>query len=196
MMISVMAPPTGGQSYSTEALAMVQHAFTVPPIPGGQSDDALDLGTIPMKAIKNLKPGEIVTEIAGADMDGKPTKLSDLRGKVVLVHFYAADHSPALVPEFASLKKVWDGLGKDPRFTMLSCSLDAKPDAPKRFLAKHPATWPQVYVGDWQKTEVPREWNVNRFPSLYLVAPDGKLLARDLTFDGLEAKIRAALDGK
>jgi hypothetical protein len=99
--------------------------------------------------------------------------------------------------EVPSLRQVYARFGKDPRFAMLSISLDRGPTAPREFVAQQQMNWPQAFGGTASEQDRLREqWKLAGIPALFLVDPNGKIIASDLRGEGIEREVGRALASK
>ncbi|AEV34456.1 Peroxiredoxin [Owenweeksia hongkongensis DSM 17368] len=152
-----------------------------------------------MDAVKqNLAPGAEVPEIALENLQGQVMKLSDLRGKVVLVDFWAAWCRPCRA-ENPNLVRMYN-LYKDKGFEVYSVSLDGLPSQqdPKEAWAKaitvDQLAW-NNHVSDlkgWQ-TSVIKDFGFQGIPYTVLVDREGKIIATELRGPALEAKLKEVL---
>ena len=60
---------------------------------------------------------------------------------------------------------------------MIGVSLDASADDARRFAAKHRLGWRQALGGQWASSEVTKQYEVRAIPAVFLIGPDGKLVA-------------------
>ena len=149
----------------------------------------LDVGAAALNAAVNLKAGDVVPDFSVSDIEGKPLKLSDYRGKYVLLDFWATWCGPC-VGETPNMKATYERYGKDNRFAMISLSLDSDRAAPQKFARKLQIEWTQGFLGDWSDDKVTGTYGVYAIPSIFLIGPDGKVVAMGLR----GAKIKDAVE--
>jgi peroxiredoxin len=141
------------------------------------------------------KPGEKAPALELDTLDGKWLRLADLRGKAVLLYFWATwcgpcvASTPALKDFHAELSREYpDG------FVMVGISLDdvALRHMPQRYAERHGLAWPQACVGP--EADVVRDYAVDGVPHVVLVAPDGTVAVADTRdFDLLKKQVRQLL---
>ena len=128
-------------------------------------------------------------DIAMADRDGRERRLSDLRGKVVLIDFWASWCRPCRMenPNVVRLYRQYHDQGLD----IFSVSLDNSRDAWLRAIEADGLVW-ENHVSDlrgWSSAGG-RLYGVSSIPATVLVGPDGKVLARNLRGQELENKLK------
>lgn len=129
------------------------------------------------RASFDLEVGDTAPPLQAQTIDGKPFDLEDHRGKYVLLDFWATWCKPCIA-EFPRLKEAYEAAGQDARFVMISLSLDADIEAPRRFLAEEKLPWHQVYLGE--ENRVSKAYGLSSIPATFLIGPDGKILARGI----------------
>ncbi|MGV3630317.1 MAG: TlpA family protein disulfide reductase [Bacteroidota bacterium] len=146
-----------------------------------------------LKDYKLTKSGQkAAPEIALKNPDGKVIKLSSLRGKVVLVDFWASWCGPCR-KENPNVVNMYNKY-KDKGFTVYSVSLDKDPEAWRRAIKADGLAWPN-HVSDlleW-KTPLLDSYGFNSIPYTVLVGKDGKILGTNLRGASLEQKLKEVL---
>lgn len=153
---------------------------------------AFSFGSLSGNALA-LEAGQAAPEIALKDLGGKPVKLSALKGKVVLVDFWASWCGPCResLPVLEKLSKQY----KDKGFVVLGVNIDNDVAAAQKFLKDVPVSFP--VVSDTGKL-VAKSYAPPTMPSSYLVDKNGKVHAVHAGFKAsdaakLEAEIKALL---
>ena len=151
------------------------------------------------EAVKsNLTPGSTVPEIALENPQGEVMKLSDLRGNVVLVDFWAAWCRPCRM-ENPNLVRMYTEY-KDKGFEVYSVSLDGLPnqqdpkDAWTQAIAQDKLMW-NNHVSDLKgwNTSVINDFGFQGIPFTVLIDRDGKIIATELRGPALESKLKEVL---
>lgn len=128
-------------------------------------------------------------EIVLPDINGKNIKLSDMKGKVVLLDFtaYESDYSG---PYNIALAKLYDKF-KDRGFTIYQVSLDSNEHFWKVTASNLP--WISVRDKDTVYSRFARSYNVTNLPTSYLLDRDGAIIARGSDVKDMEAAINKLL---
>ncbi|MFH1746963.1 MAG: TlpA disulfide reductase family protein [Planctomycetota bacterium] len=162
-------------------VATVQTTFEVAPVPDGFSDEPLDLGTLTLTPAEpptkpKLKVGDAAPDFEVKALDGRTLRLKDFRGKYVLLDFWATWCGPCLA-KMPMLKALHKKFGEDERFVFIGLSLDSSKRDLKEYLARQELKWVQAWLGESKKTPVPGAYGVRGIPAMFLIGPDGKILA-------------------
>lgn len=135
--------------------------------------------------------GAIAPELSGPAPDGGTIKLSDLRGRYVLVDFWASWCAPCRIQN-----RVYVDLyakHKSANFEILAVSVDQTAAAWKAGIVKDNATWLHVSdVSGW-KSPLAAAYNVSTIPASFLLDPDGRIIAKDARGDQLTALLAARI---
>ena len=143
--------------------------------------------------MKNVALGATAPDFAMADTDGKMVKLSSFRGKYLLVDLWASwcgpcrQENPNVVRTFNKYK--------DRNFTVLGVSLD-RPDAKDKWIKAikdDGLTWTHVSDLKFWNNEVAQMYGVQAIPQNFLLDPNGKVIAKNLRGDALDAKLAEVL---
>lgn len=144
--------------------------------------------------IRSLKANGVnvpADDFSQEDVKGQPVKLSSFRGKYVLVDFWASWCGPCR-QENPNVVKAYNKY-KGKNFTILGVSLDDNRDRWMRAISQDGLTWTQVSDLRGWGNEVAVQYGIQSIPSNFLVDPDGKIIARNLRGEELEAKLEQLL---
>lgn len=123
-----------------------------------------------------LRPGteapDFVVANAGADYDG--TSLSSLRGKYVVLDFWAS-WCPDCRKDIKKIRWMNHYFASD-SIVFIGMSFDKTEEAWRKCVADSAMTWMQHREEKpWKETQVAKDYHVNWIPTIYLIGPDGRV---------------------
>ena len=145
-----------------------------------------------LKAMIELEVGEPAPPLAARTFEDKPLDLADFRGKYVLLDFWATWCTPCIA-EFPHLKETYEAFRDDGRLVMIGLSLDNEIAAPKKLVASRAVRWVQVLLEKGSASPIARAYRLRGIPAIFLIGPDGKILAKDLRGEKIRDAVAEAL---
>jgi peroxiredoxin len=138
-----------------------------------------------------LNIGDAVPDFARTGLAGSKVTLSGLRGKVVLLNFWATWCAPCReeMPAFSRWQRNYGARG----LQIIGVSMDDEPGSVTQMLARRPVSYP-VVMGDAKLAE--SFGGVLGLPLSYLIDAQGRVVARfqgEANLPGMEATIKALL---
>lgn len=132
-------------------------------------------------------------DISFTAVDGRKVSLADLKGKVVLIDFWATWCGPC-VAEVPTVKATYDKY-HDAGFEIVGISLDDSKEELLRFIKEHQMTWPQYFDGKQWNNDISFRFGIDGVPTEWLVDRNGNL--RDTNArSNLEGEVRRLLNEK
>ena len=193
VVIKLLKPLSGEELGHGEDMAQATAEVTVPPIRNGAQGDApVLIPDMVATALTSVGVGEIAPDFTVPTIDGRQIGLKDFRGKYLLLDFWATWCGPCC-EEMQTLKKLHDKYRDNDKFAMLSLSLDETLSDARDFIKQQSLAWPQGFLGNWDQAKLPNVYGVRDIPSIWLIGPDGKVVAKNLYGDGIEAAVARAM---
>jgi len=138
--------------------------------------------------LRSVAIGQTAPDFAMADSTGKEITLSSLKGKYLLVDFWASWCSPCRA-ENPNVVKAWKEYHKK-GFDVLGVSFDTNRDKWLKAVRDDQLTWPQVSDLKGWGNAAGKLYGVNSIPANVLLDPDQKIIARNLRGIDLENKLK------
>jgi thiol-disulfide isomerase/thioredoxin len=142
-------------------------------------------------AIPGPQVGDPAPEISVTALDGSVVRIPNRDGKLLVVDFWATWCAPC-VTDVGHLLAVYEKFGGRKQLAMLGISLDDDESVLRGFIQARGIRWPQA-VGESARAAADR-FGVQGIPALFLIGPDGKVLAENLTGAELLGRLEAAFE--
>ena len=142
-----------------------------------------------------LAPGAEFPDFSVKSLTGQPLSVASLKGKVVLIDFWATWCPPcrAELPNVIATYKQYHDQG----FEIIGVSLDSDRDKLDSFLKKEDGmTWPQYFDGQGWSNALAVKYGVESIPFTVLIGPDGKIISTNLRGEALGKAVKQALAKK
>jgi thiol-disulfide isomerase/thioredoxin len=136
--------------------------------------------------------GEVM-ELKFTSLAGKEIDLADMKGKVVLIDFWATWCGPCIA-ELPNVRKAYEDY-HDKGFEIIGISLDkAKDEAKlKSFVKDENMPWPQAFDGKGWGTALAKKYGITSIPATFLVGKDGKIVSSNLRGPALSSAVEKEL---
>ena len=158
-------------------------------------------------AVESLR--EAPLELRFTASDGREFDIAKLRGKVVLIDFWATWCGPCIA-ELPNVKNVYAAY-HEKGFEVVGITLENSGISPKdseeqvtaklalaktkmmEFTAKNEMPWPQYFDGKWRKNDLARRYAISGIPAMFLIDQTGRLVTTEARGPKLEAEVKRLL---
>jgi thiol-disulfide isomerase/thioredoxin len=135
-----------------------------------------------------LRDGEPFPDFSGKELrSGQKLALSDLRGRVVLVEFWASWCGPCR-REIPNIKRALEKFG-DEGFEVIAISLDQKPSRTQAYIEENELDWHHVLDG----AQLGRKHQIRGIPQMIVVGRDGHIISTRARGDALAKAVQTGL---
>jgi peroxiredoxin len=128
--------------------------------------------------LRRLSVGKIAPEIEGKDLNGKPMKLSDFRGKVVLLHFWDA----TTLSDMSRVRRM-ARMFNDKPFVILGINTDKNRERINEAIELQEITW-RSWSDEAPYSPISSSWNVKTRPAMYLLDEKGTIRFKGKSLEG------------
>lgn len=152
--------------------------------------------------LRVVEARRVPLELKFTAADGRPVDLAALRGKVVLIDFWATWCVPCLkeMPNIRSAYKKYHDQG----FEVIGIAFEKAPSPRQvpmertaeqlvQFAREQDMPWPHHYDGQFWDNEFGRRFAIKELPTAFLLGKDGRLVTTDTHGEKLEAAVRRLL---
>lgn len=161
---------------------------------------ALSIGAQPKDedakyATELLKPGTEVPDIKLKDINGKKFQLSKLKGRYVVIDFWAS-WCPDCRKDIPNLLRIYNNFHQK-GVEFIGVSFDTDAEAWKKAVEKYALPYRQISeLKRMKESAIAQNYGVRWIPSMYIIAPDGKVVLATVLSDKLERKLYELTDTK
>jgi uncharacterized RDD family membrane protein YckC/peroxiredoxin len=171
-----------------EVLGSLARKVTIP-----QGKEPFDLGR-QLVAVKGEPAAAPVLPLDAnlTTVEGQPLRLASLRGKFVVLVFWASWSEPSR-KMLADLRAVRDEFARDSKLEFIAASLDDDADSLRQAASSENYGFTLGRLAAGERASVAGAFDITTLPAVFLLGPDGRITARDLEAERLRAALRRAL---
>lgn len=147
----------------------------------------VDFALKQLHELESLQIGQEAPPFASQTISGNSLSLSDLNGEFVLLEFWGTWCGPCK-PEIPHLKTLKEKHG-DVNLKIVGIALDEDENVAREFTRENEMEWPQILQKERWRGEIVNSYSVLSVPRMYLIGPDGYIVAKDLRGDKMVNKV-------
>ena len=135
-----------------------------------------DTAQVHVNELQARATGKAAPEIEGLDLNDRPIKLSDFRGRAVLLNFWGSWCFPCMrfVPHERKLAAHYT----DRPFAIVGVNCGDEVEVARAAAARTEMTWPSIRNESGDGTAITRQWKILGYPTLYLIDHHGTIRKR------------------
>ncbi len=151
--------------------------------------------SVSVDAQKAIEIGKKAPEIMMTKADGTAFSLSTLKGKIVLIDFWATWCAPCVEeqPELKALYDTYSDKVKNNQFEILGISLDRNKESWQKAIDRFGISWIQISDLKFWKSPVAKLYEVDELPFNIIIDGQGTILAKNLHGKDLEEFLKKSL---
>ncbi len=164
--------------------------------PNSKIANGVDTMIDSLEAQRAYATGKVFPDFAEQDLNGKPLSISNYKGKVVLLDFWATWCGPCLaeLPNVVAAYKKYHDRG----FEIIGISLDRENAREKlvEFTKNREMPWPQFYDGKYWENKLSTRYGIHSIPATFLLDGEGREKAKNLSGAALDEELEKRLPAK
>lgn len=138
-------------------------------------------------ALKRIGMKGKLLKLTGPATNGRTIDVSGLKGKVVLVVFWAS-WSPPFVQELPVLRAMYEQY-QQRGFEIVGINLDGQPTDLTAFAQQNRITWPNIFQAGGLDAPLAQEYGILSVPTMFLLDRNGRVLSNNVTVNDLKEQL-------